>query len=201
MMILPESDEALTQALAILRTSGVIAHATETCYGLACDLTNRDAVEKLFAIKQRPRHQAVSALFSSIEGAKQYVEWPDKAEELARQFLPGPLTMILRIRDDAPHQLFVTPDGGGTAGIRISSHPFTMQLAQAYGAPLSTTSANLHGQANPYSVEDLERQFGRVAVQPDLIIDGGILEEEAPSTIVDLTGTAPRIIRQGPLSL
>ncbi len=193
--------EAMKEALGELRRGGVIAHATETCYGLACDLTNREAVEKLFAIKRRPKTQAVSALFASVDEAKQYVEWPDTAEELARKFLPGPLTMILKIRTDAPHQLFVTPDGGDTIGIRISSHPFTMQLARAYGLPLSTTSANIHGQANPYSMEDLQEQFGPASVQPDLLIDGGTLTEEAPSTIVDLTGREMVIIRRGSLAL
>ena len=102
MRIIPADDEGIRLAVRIIEDGGVVAHATETCYGLACDLRNIDAVEKLFAIKERPPHQPVSALFSSIDEAKKYVEWNEKAEELAQKYLPGPLTVILRMREEAP---------------------------------------------------------------------------------------------------
>ncbi len=106
MKVIPFSNQAIADALTVLQNGGVVAHATETCYGLACDLSNPDAVTKLFAIKQRPESQPVSALFASVDEAKKYVEWNDRAEELAAQYLPGPLTLILPLRSDSPKKLF-----------------------------------------------------------------------------------------------
>ncbi|OIO54355.1 threonylcarbamoyl-AMP synthase [Candidatus Peregrinibacteria bacterium CG1_02_54_53] len=197
------SPQTLEEALHILAAGGVIAHATETCYGLACDLTNPQAVAKLFAIKNRPANQPVSALFASVDAAKKYVEWNAKAEEFAQQHLPGPLTLILPLHKDAqqifptPHPLRPTP----SLGIRISSHPLAMELAKRFGKPLSTTSANLHGQPNPYSAQEIERQFTSAVVQPNLILDSGKLPSVPPSTVINLTQAASlRIERNGNLS-
>lgn len=218
MDLLPASPEATDQALTILRRGGVVAHATETCYGLACDLTNRDAVKKLFAIKQRPEDQPVSALFPSIDEAKKYVEWSDEAEKFAEKYLPGPLTIILPVRSDAPHQLFPTNVSGSTwrvvktsrrdvstVGVRVSLHPIAQELVSRFGRPLSTTSANIHGQPEPYSVEDIQKQFivgalfdvAQGANMPDLVIDSGQLSLAKPSTIVAFVSGKMHIVRQG----
>lgn len=208
MRILPAST-GLPEALSILSSGGVIAHATETCYGFACDLTNPKAVEKLFAIKQRPATQPVSALFPSVEEAKNYVEWNEKAEELAKQYLPGPLTLILPLRSDAPFQLFPIPLTADklimnnyqlkiSVGVRISSHPLAQQLVTAFGKPLSTSSANIHGQPNPYSAIDIKNQFTGQKFQPDLILDSGTLPPTPPSTVINLTESGNTgILRQG----
>jgi len=102
---LPDIDAAI----ATLKAGGIVMHATETCYGIACDLTNPDAVKKLFAIKKRPEQQPVSALFSSIESAKLYVDFSDRALELAQKYLPGPLTLVLPTNTKPPSQIFVCP--------------------------------------------------------------------------------------------
>jgi L-threonylcarbamoyladenylate synthase len=139
----------------------------------------------------------VSALFPSIEAAKEFVQWNTRAEALAEKYLPGPLTLILPLRRSA-HPLFPTPEGGKTVGVRISPHPIASSLALLFGEPLSTTSANLHGKPNPYSVADLAEQFDHQPVQPDLILDSGILPPTPPSTVLDLTGKAGGgILRQG----
>src|SRR3989338_1205412 len=110
MRILPASTEGIEAALAVLARGETVMHATETCYGFACDLTNPEAVARLFKIKQRSPDQPVSALFSSIDEAKKYVEWNDRAGELAKEFLPGPLTVILPMKTKAPHTLYCIPD-------------------------------------------------------------------------------------------
>lgn len=196
MRILPYSDASLAEAISLLRTGAVIAHATETCYGLACDLTNCDAVARLFAIKDRPVTQPISALFASIEDAKRYVEWNTRAEELAKKYLPGPLTLILPLRSDAPHRLFPNPNPNPTLGIRISSHPHARSLVAAFGSPLSTTSANLHGQPNPYSAEEIVQQFAEREYVPVLILDSGGLPRNPPSTVIDLSKEG-KILRRG----
>ena len=333
----------------------MVAHATETCYGLACDLSNPDAVMKLFKIKQRPLDQPVSALFASIEDAKKYVEWNDEAEVLALKHLPGPLTLILLMRDDVPRHLIVSnplppapspsasgagrggvkenlyrsyrpstivnartlrkgqtsvevilwevlrgnqfhglhfrrqhpvgkyvldffcddaslgieldgsihnqeeqkkkdvdrtlymkeagiqimrfknsevendltkvlstiekvalksspspcpqpqrrAGGGGrgegvrTLGIRISSHLIAIKLVQGFASPISTTSANIHGQPNPYSAEDIIKQFEGQEFQPDLILDSGMLPQNPPSTVIDLANRSQHVRRIG----
>ncbi len=208
MHLLPFSPSALAEALAILRQGGVVAHATETCYGLACDLGNPHAVATLFAIKQRPATQPVSALFASVKQAEQYVQWNEHAEELVARHLPGPLTLILPLRIDAPLALHpipqtdkrtneITNQRTTTLGVRVSSHPHAQSLVEAYGRPISTTSANLHGLANTYCVEDILAQFADRSAQPDLILDGGLLPPVPPSTIVDVTREENRIVREG----
>jgi L-threonylcarbamoyladenylate synthase len=186
MRCLPASEAAISEALNILRGGGIIAHATETCYGLACDLTNPHAVERLFAIKQRPRYQPVSALFPSVEEAKKYVEWSARAEELAQEHLPGPLTLILPLKRSLPFILYSTPEGGVTIGVRVSPQPIALSLARSFGRPLSTTSANVHGQPNPYSSEEIIAQFRGTPSTPDLLLDSGTLPMTPPSTIIHL---------------
>lgn len=198
-LVLSSSPQAIDQALEVLSRGGIIAHATETCYGLACDLTNPEAVWRLFAIKERPTDQPVSALFPSIEEAKKYVVWNEEAEKLAQQFLPGPLTLILPLHPDAP-KVFPTPYAlhpTPSLGIRVSNHPLALELARRFGKPLSTTSANLHGKPNTYSATDIAEQF-RNYEGPDLLIDSGTLPLNLPSTIIDLTKKT-KILRKGTL--
>ncbi|TSC58591.1 MAG: tRNA threonylcarbamoyladenosine biosynthesis protein [Candidatus Peregrinibacteria bacterium Greene0416_19] len=210
MHILPASAEAIQEAIRILRRGGIVAHATETCYGLACDLANPDAVARLFLVKERHLLQPVSGLFSSVGQARQYTEWTAEADVLAAKHLPGPLTIILPLKTTgAPHTLFTNvppPESRAphhaerrTIGVRISSHPLAQELINSYGRPLSTTSANLHGQPNPYSTEEVVRQFDGRRLQPDLIIDSGPLPGTPPSTVVDLSGGSPQTLRSGPL--
>jgi len=204
MQIIPASPQALKEAVSTLKRGGIVAHATETCYGFACDLTNLEAVEKLFALKKRPADQPVSALFPSVEEAKKYVKWTDEAKELASRYLPGPLTLILPMRSDAPMVLLPTvpkpqvPSPKSSLGIRISSHSFAQKLAAAFDKPLSTTSANLHGQPNPYSAEEITNQFRSEKLQPDFVIDSGKLPPNPPSTVIDLT-TGGTVRRKGML--
>jgi L-threonylcarbamoyladenylate synthase len=202
MRILPASPQATDEAISVLREGGIIAHATETCYGLACDLSNPQAVAKLFRVKDRPSDQPVSALFASIDDAKRYVEWGDRAQEYAKH-LPGPLTLVLSLRKDAPKLVYERPYSPfsilhspfRTLGIRISPHSTALALVSGFGSPISTTSANLHGKANPYSAEEIAAQFAGQRFQPDVIIDDGTLPSVPPSKVIDLTTENSEILR------
>jgi len=189
MEILPVTNKAISEAVDIIRSGGIVAHATETCYGLACDLTNEKAVKKLYALKNLPEDRNVSALFCSVDDAKKLVEWNAKAQGLAEKHLPGPLTLILPRKET------------GTIGIRISPHPVAQKLAEGCGVPLSSTSANLHGQANPYSAEDIQNQFKDRQLQPDLILDSGLLPDSPPSTVAHIDGEEVKILRQGSIQI
>lgn len=185
--------EALEEAISTLQKGGVLIHATETCYGLTCDATNADAVKKLFEIKKRPLTQPVSILFSSIDDAEKYTEWDTHARELGKE-LPGPLTLIVPVKDGA--NIFTTPRGNdGSAGVRISSYPFAQTLVETFGRPIVTTSANLHGGENPYDAIKLEAIYEKETIQPDLIIDGGTLPRNPPSKIIDTREGGEKIVR------
>lgn len=202
MRVLRVSPAAISEALSVLARGGVVIHATETCYGIACDLANPAAVRKLFAVKNRPENQPVSALFSSVEAAAAFIDLSPRALALAKKHLPGPLTLVLPRK--APASLWVTVSGNGKdpmVGVRISSHPLAMELAQKFGKPIATTSANLHGEANPYSVADLEAQFSSATTQPDLILDGGSLPVTPPSTVVEIKNGEIRVLREGNISI
>ena len=191
MQVTEEDSKAIDQAMEVLKAGGVVAHATETCYGLACDLTNPEAVAKLFKIKGRPTDSPVSALFESVTEAKEYTVWNERAEELAAQNLPGPLTLILPVKPDAPQKLYVTPEGAKTIGVRVSPHTTAQRLVQRYDYPLSTTSANAHGKPNPFSVKEIQDQ----GVKPDLIIDSGELKPTEVSKVIDLSLGEEKVLR------
>ncbi|KKU20103.1 MAG: Sua5/YciO/YrdC/YwlC family protein [Candidatus Saccharibacteria bacterium GW2011_GWA2_46_10] len=175
MQIFPASPQAITYAIAILKLGGVVAHATETCYGLACDMTNPQAVEKLFRIKQRKPSQPVSALFPSIVASREWVEWCEEALTLAKKELPGPLTIVLPAKKEKLNMIYTAPkwkveqpsprlrpSRSGKwkmIGIRVSSHPVAMELAKFFGKPISTTSANVSGNQPTYSVQNIIDQF------------------------------------------
>ena len=192
MRILP-ADQGIPEALNIIQHGGIVAHATETCYGFACDLTNPEAIQTLFLLKDRPDMQQVSALFPSVSAAKEWVEWNERAEELAEKYLPGPLTMILPLKTDQRSMI----NDQHTLGVRISSHPIAQNLAEIAHVPLSTTSANLHGMPSAYSAEDIVDQFREREIQPDLILDSGVLPALSPSTVIAIEGGMMRIVRQG----
>ncbi|MCF7844702.1 MAG: threonylcarbamoyl-AMP synthase [Kiritimatiellales bacterium] len=194
MKVLPISEVALTSALKILELGGVVAHATETCYGLACDMTNPDAVEKLFQIKDRRADQPVSALFPSVEATEEWVEWNNEARKLAEEELPGPLTIILpcikeRIYPTSPAHYSTT------LGIRVSTHPIAIELSKKFPRPISTTSANVSGQPSAYSAEEIIEQFKDKQNQPDLILDSGRIEKNTPSKVVSFIKDDPQVLR------
>lgn len=206
MPILPASDETLDMATQILLAGGTIVHATETCYGIACDLTNRDAVTTLFEVKKRSHDKPVSALFASVNEAKKYVQWNEAADQLAKQHLPGPLTIILRVRPDTPSPLFVTPHPADhllnqTIGVRISSHPVAQELCTRAQKPLSTTSANISDEPSPYSTQEITKQFEHSTPKPELVMDAGVLPFQPPSTIIDCTSGMMHMVRQGSIRL
>jgi len=195
MQSLPDTETGLTYALEILKLGGVVAHATETCYGLACDMTNPEAVEKLFQIKNRAADQPVSALFPSIEATEEWVEWNEEALKLAKKELPGPLTIILPLKKE---NIYPTSPlhYSTTLGIRVSPHPVAQELSKQFGKPISTTSANISGKPNLYSTEEIQKQFEGREHQPELILDSGELERRATSKVVSFVDGEIKVIRK-----
>jgi L-threonylcarbamoyladenylate synthase len=184
--------EKIAAAIAVLKGGGVIAFPTETFYGLGADAFNETAVEKVFAIKGRNSVSPVSVIVAD-EGALRALvtEVPDKARELMKKFWPGPLTIVFNA---APAVSVRLTANTGKIGIRVSSHPIAVLLARELGAPLTATSANLSGQNETVSAAGVKDTLGDLA---DMIIDSGETPGGPGSTIVDVTVSPFRILREG----
>jgi len=184
------ANDDLLKAKKILLEGGVVAHATETCYGLAADIFQKKALAKLYALKKMPLDKPVSVLVRDLEEAQHYGEFSTTAVKLALQYWPGPLTLVVPRTSVLPQWLnFAHP----TVGFRVSSHKKTRQLLEAFGGPLTTTSANIHTEPQAYSVQDLLDQ----GLVPDFVLDSGRIGENPASTIVEVLGDEVKVLRQG----
>lgn len=189
--------EIISQAAEVLSAGGLVVYPTETVYGVGVDATSEEAVSKLLAYKDRPAGKAISVLVADQEGAEELVELNGQAKALYSSFLPGPVTVVSKSRNQVDPRL---ESEFGTLGIRISSHPLAQLLAKEFSRPISATSANSSGKARPYSIDQLlaglsEHQQSLI----DLIIDAGELPHTEPSTVIDTTQQTQEIIRAGSL--
>lgn len=188
----------LFNALQILKSGGIIAHATDTCYGFACDITNSRALARLYKIKKMDPKKPVSILVSGLPMAKQFGYFSRSAKALAKKYWPGPLTIIVCRKKSLPS--FLNP-GYKTIGFRVPRHRLSLELVRHFGLPLTTTSANISCLASPYSVSAIKKQFRSQKFKPDFYLDSGRLKKNPPSAIIDMSGRKPKIIRQGTLKI
>lgn len=190
---------AIDRAVEVLRRGGIVALPTETVYGLAADAENEDAVRKLFAAKGRPADHPVIV---HVGGADAFDVWakevPDVAHVLARTFWPGPLTLVLK---RGPRVLDVVTGGQATVGLRSPAHPLMRAVLRAFGGALAAPSANRFGRVSPTTAQHVIDDLG---VKPrgkiDLILDGGACPVGIESTIVDVSGAAPTLLRPGSIT-
>ncbi len=191
----PTNEAVFAAALAALRRGEAIGLPTETVYGLAADASNAEAVRKIFTLKGRP---ADHPLIVHIADASQLAQWarstPESAQRLANAFWPGPLTLILKKRDDVPS---IVTGGQDSIGLRCPAHPVALELLRAFGGGLAAPSANRFGHVSPTTAQHVRDEFG--AAVP-IVLDGGDCEVGIESTIVDLSGVVPRILRPGRIS-
>jgi len=184
------------RAAAILRRGGLLGIPTETVYGLGANGLNEDAVRSIFEAKGRPQDNPLILHIPTADWLTRYcAEIPAAAYALAERFWPGPLTMILRRRGNVPD---VTTGGLDTVGVRCPNHPVTLAIIEAAGVPVAAPSGNISGRPSPtcarHMIEDMD---GRI----DGIVDGGACGVGVESTIIDLTGEKPRLLRPGGLPL
>ena len=183
------------RAAQILRAGGLVAFPTETVYGLGADAANPQAVKKLYAVKRRPAEHPVIVHFVSAEEAFAWGrETPESARLLAKKFWPGPLTLILK--RSALAQDFVT-GGQDTVGVRVPSHPVAQELLKAFSGAIAAPSANRFGLVSPTTAAHVRDDLGSDA---DLVLEGGPSEVGIESTIIDLSGTSPVLLRPGHIS-
>jgi L-threonylcarbamoyladenylate synthase len=183
------------KAAEILRAGGLVAFPTETVYGLGADASSPGAVARLYAVKRRPADHPVIVHFESADEAFEWArEVPEAARLLARQFWPGPLTLILK--RSAKAKDFVT-GGQDSVGLRVPSHPVARELLQAFGGGIAAPSANRFGLVSPTTVAHVRADLG---ADLDMVLEGGPSEVGIESTIVDLSGGAPVLLRPGRIS-
>jgi len=184
----------LREAVAVLRSGELVAFPTETVYGLGADGLDGDAVARIYAAKDRPSTNPLILHVDGLPMARRLCRvWPEAAVRLAEAFWPGPLTLVLPRRDLVPD---VVTGGGDTVALRMPAHRVALSLIGLLGRPLAAPSANLSERVSPtraeHVLEDLE---GRIP----LVLDGGPTARGLESTVVDLSGEAPRVLRPGPI--
>ena len=186
---------AVARAAALLRAGEVVALPTETVYGLAANALDERAVARIYAVKGRPAHNPIIVHVASLELARRCARaWPGRAEVLARAFWPGPLTLVL---PRAAGISDLVTAGGDTVGIRWPSHPFIQAVILACGFPLAAPSANPANQLSPTCAAHVAKWLGE---KIPLIVDGGHAQVGIESTVVDLAGSPPRLLRPGMIS-
>ena len=193
--IVPPTEENIELAAELLRAGELVSFPTETVYGLGANAAAAEAVRRVFAAKGRP---ADHPLIVHIENAAALFDWaeevPDEAIALAERFWPGPLTMVLKRGEGVPHEV---TGGQETVAIRVPGHPVAQQLLQFFGGGVAAPSANRFGRISPTTAQHAASELGdRVA----MILDGGPSDVGLESTIVDLSGDSPRILRPGMVS-
>lgn len=185
----------LHEAVDALRHGGIVAYPTDTFYGLAVIPTDGRSLERLFDAKGREAGAAIPLVAASLEQADEFVgELTPLARRLADAFWPGPLTLVIAARRGLDPRLLA---GGETVAVRVPAHGVAVALAEAAGSPITSTSANRSGQPPAQTADEVEASLGETV---DLILDGGACAGGAPSTIVDVTGDSPRLVREGAIA-
>lgn len=185
--------QSLFRAVEIIQSGGVIAFPTDTVYGVGVSAFNKEAIEKLYNVKDRSKEKAIPVLIADPEELLKITSTPTKqVQTIINEFWPGPLTLIIPLLDSLPKNLSPTQ----TIGIRIPDFSLTRDLLRQTG-PMAVTSANLSGEENSLTAEDVAVALGG---KIDLILDGGKTPGGVSSTVLDCTQEESIILREGPIS-
>ena len=182
----------LDRAVMALQRGGLVAFPTETVYGLGADATDADALTRLYAVKGRPADHPVIVHLGVAAALDEWaVGVPAVARDLAEAFWPGPLTLVLAA---APVVSRVATGGLDTVGLRVPAHAVALELLDAFGGGIAAPSANRFGRVSPTTADAVRRDLGP---DVDVVLDGGPCTVGVESTIVDVSGPEPRILRLG----
>jgi L-threonylcarbamoyladenylate synthase len=193
----------IKDAALALKEGHLVAFPTETVYGLGADATNEKAVARIYEVKGRPKDHPLIVHISSMELLDKWAsEIPEYAIKIARQFWPGPMTLVLprtTIAED-----FIT-GGQDTVAIRVPSHALANQLLKEFeslgGYGVAAPSANRFGKVSPTNSEAVEEELGQFLLESDQILDGGQSQIGIESTIIDCTGNTPIVLRPGSVTI
>jgi L-threonylcarbamoyladenylate synthase len=185
---------AIKEVVKCLQSGDSVVYPTDTIYGLGCDALNEKAVDVIFRIKRRTLGQAVSVMVRDIEEIKKFAYLNEKKEAIVKKLLPGPFTLIFQSKKIIPS---IVSGGGLSIGFRIPDNEITRSICEYFENPVVTTSVNLAGKEplnDPFKIVDL---FRNIAPRPDIILDFGKISNPMASTVIDLSGKDPKIIRSG----
>ncbi len=196
------SANAMADAAANLLAGGLVAFPTETVYGLGADACNADAVARIYSVKGRPADHPLIVHIASMDGVGDWADdVPGYAISLARDFWPGPMTLVVKRSGLAGD--FVT-GGQDTVGVRIPDHPLALGLLEAFertgGKGVAAPSANRFGNVSPTTAQAVSDELGDHLGDGDQILDGGACAVGVESTIIDCSGRAPKILRPGAIT-
>lgn len=188
-----QDPQAVRYAADVLRHDGLVAFPTDTVYGVGALVFREPAVQRLYRVKGRSTDKAIAVLVADhADLAKIAGTLAPAAQRIAQRFWPGPLTLVVAKHPRLPEAVSSLP----TVGVRQPNHPLTHQLLQLTG-PLAVTSANRSGEANTLTAQEVLAQLdGRI----ELILDGGRVNGGVPSTVLDVTGSQPVVLREGPVT-
>jgi L-threonylcarbamoyladenylate synthase len=190
--VVPADGVGIDRAAECLRGGGVIVIPTDTVYGVVALARDPAAVRRLYAVKRRPERQPVILLVSDAGQAAQLAHYGEPAAQLMHRYWPGPLTLVLERRG----AIDATLGEGRTIAVRAPAHPAALELLRRLAEPLASSSANHAGEPPPKDAAAVAATLGE---EIDLILDGGPATIGQPSTILDLSGPEPRVIREGSL--
>jgi len=197
------SADALATMAQALKNGSLVAFPTETVYGLGADATNTTAVARIYKVKGRPADHPLIVHIANLKYLEQWIsDIPEYAIALAREFWPGPMTLILRRSELAKD--FIT-GGQNTVGIRIPDNSLALGLLEAFhklgGSGIAAPSANRFGQVSPTTADAVKDELGSYLADSDVVLDGGPSEVGLESTIIDCTGNLPKILRPGAITI
>ena len=195
--VLPFSEASIAEAARLIRAGEPVAVPTETVYGLAADATNAEAIARIYEAKGRPAFNPLIVHVPDLGSAMQLGQFCDGASELAREYWPGPLTLVVPLREGSPIASLATA-GLSTVGLRVPAHPAMQALLRSADRPLAAPSANKSGSISPTRAEHVLKSLnGRIP----LIIDAGATRCGLESTIIAATGGPLRLLRPGPIDI
>ncbi|MFC1932350.1 L-threonylcarbamoyladenylate synthase [Chloroflexota bacterium] len=187
--------QQIEKGISILRQGGIVAFPTDTVYGLGASASIPQAIERVYEVKERPRNMALPLLLADVSQITEFAESvPPIAWLLIYNLLPGALTLVLPKSNSVSD---IITAGGTTIAVRIPAHPVPVALAKGLGTPIIGTSANLSGRPSPLTADEVYSQLGD---KIDLIIDGGRCPGDKESTVIDVTGENPVVLREGAIS-
>ncbi len=194
-MIASDNSQSHVRASEVILRGGVIGFRTDTFYGLGADPLNQSAVGKIRGLKSREEAKPILILISDLSEVDRFLTHSSEVFKIiARRFWPGPLTLVGVARPELPNELTA---GKGTIGVRLPDDEIVRALVRACGGALTATSANVSGEAPARSAEEIRNYF---PVGVDLIVDGGEVTATQPSTVLDLSGSEARLIREGAIT-
>ncbi len=186
-------DKIIARTVEVLQAGGIVIFPTETTYGAGVDATNQQAVDRLLSYKSRREGKPMSIAVPNQAEAAKYVEVNPSAQKLFDRFLPGPVTVVCQSKNKVATGV---ASEFGTLGIRIPDYQLILDIVEAYGKPITATSANASGEKRPYTVQDI---FDRLSQKQqnliDLVLDAGELPHNPPSTVIDTTLSTPVVMR------